>query len=181
LALATVFLVISGLWDVLVAIERFVIGLVPWATLKRRLVALVDVLPTSLVLLLFVVPLLIVEPLLVVATIAIAMGYVVIGCIAWIILKFLAIALIPAIFDLTQHRLMTLPWFAWVYRKFMKFHHYAHRLVSPYQHAAAAVLRAWRRRGAAVAGRMPGVAQLAARFAARRRATNGRPPVPSNG
>ena len=57
-------------------------------------------------------PLLIVEPLLVVATVAIAMGYVVIGAIAWIVLKLLAVALIPAIFDLTQHKLMTMRWFA---------------------------------------------------------------------
>ena len=55
------------------------------------------------------------------------MGYVVSGAIAWIVLKILAVALIPAIFDLTKHRLMTMPWFARAYEKVMAFHDYAHR------------------------------------------------------
>ena len=100
-------------------------------------------------LLIFLVPFLIVEPLLVVATVAIAMGYVVSGAIAWIVLKFLAVALIPAIFDLTKHRLMTMPWFVRAYDKVMAFHHYADRLVAPYKEAAAALTRRWRRRAAA--------------------------------
>ena len=128
-----------------------------------------------MVLLIFLVPLLIVEPLLVVATVAIAMGYVVLGAIAWIVLKLLAIAVIPAIFDLTQHRLMTMPWFARAYEKVMALHHYADRIVAPYKHAAAALLRQWRRRAFAAMSRTPGIAQLAARFAARRRAAGGRP------
>ena len=125
-------------------------------------------------------PLLIVEPLLVVATVAIAMGYVVSGAIAWIVLKFLAVALIPAIFDLTKHRLMTMPWFVRAYEKVMAFHHYADQIVAPYKQAAAAVLRQWRMRAATVTRRVPGLAHLAARFAARKRAS-GRPAMPSSG
>jgi biopolymer transport protein ExbB/TolQ len=132
------------------------------------------------VLLIFLVPFLIVEPLLVVATVAIAMGYVVSGAIAWIGLKILAVGLIPAIFDLTQHRLMTMPWFARAYDKVMAFHHYADQIVAPYKEAAAEVLRQWRRRAAAATKRVPGLAHLAARLAARKRA-NGRPALPSNG
>ncbi len=109
-----------------------------------------------------------------------AMGYVVSGAILWIVLKVLSIALIPAIFDLTQHRLMTMHWFVIAYDKVMAWHHYADRIVAPYKHAAAAVVRQWRRRAAAMATRAPGVAQLAARFASRKRAANGRPPAPTN-
>jgi hypothetical protein len=173
-ALAMVFLVVAWLWDNLVAIGRTLAGVVPWARFKQAFAALVDRLPAPLVLLIFLVPFLIVEPLLVVATIAIAMGYVVVGAIAWIILKFLAIALIPAIFDLTQHRLMTMPWFVRAYEKVQAFHDYAHMIVAPYKQAAAAVLRHWRMRAATVTRRVPGLAHLAARFAARKRA-NGRP------
>ena len=128
----------------------------------------------------FLVPFLIVEPLLVGATIAIAMGYVVSGAIAWIILKFLAIAVIPAIFGLTQHKLMTMPWFVWAYGKVMAFHHYADRIVAPYTHAAKALVSQWRRRATLAANRVPGVAQIAARFA-RRRSANVRPAMRSNG
>jgi hypothetical protein len=173
LALAMAFLAAASVWDGLIALARLIVRLIPLTRFKQAFVALVDRLPAPLVLLIFLVPFLIVEPLLVVATVAIAMGYVVLGAIAWIVLKLLAIGVIPAIFDLTEHRLMTLPWFVWAYQKVTVWHHYAHRIVAPYKHAAAAVLRRWRRKTAAAMGRTPGAAQLAARFAARKRAANG--------
>jgi hypothetical protein len=179
LALAMAFLALAWVWDGFVAIERFVVRLIPWTRFKRAFAALVDRLPAPLVLLIFLVPFLIVEPLLVVATVAIAMGYFLIGVIAWIVLKLLAVALIPAIFDLTQHRLMTMPWFARAYGKVMAFHDYADRVVAPYKEAAAAVLREWRSRAALTTRRVPGLALLAARVAARKRA-NGRPAMPSS-
>jgi hypothetical protein len=181
LPLAMLFLAIAWVWDGLIGIARFVVGLIPWTRFKEVFAALVDRLPLVIVLLIFVVPLAIVEPALALAAVAIAMGYVVSGVIAWIVLKLLSIGLIAGIFDLTKHRLLTIPWFAWVYDKLMAFHHYAHRIVAPYQHAAATLLRQWRRRAAAATIRLPGAAQLAARFAARRRASNGRPPLPLGG
>ena len=181
LALAMAFLVVATIWDGLIAIERLLVRLIPWTRFKRGFAAVVDRLPAPLVLVIFLVPFLIVEPLLVVATVAIAMGYVISGAIAWIILKFLALALIPAIFDLTQHKLMTMPWFVVAYDKVIAWHHYADRIVAPYKHGAEALLRQWRRRAAAMATRAPGVAPLAARFAARKRAANARPPVATNG
>lgn len=180
LALAIAFLAVAWVWDALVAIGRTLAGIVPWAHFKRAFASLVDRLPAPLVLLIFLVPFLIVEPLLVVATVAIALGYVVTGAIAWVLLKVVAVSLIPAIFDLTKHRLMTMPWFVLAYDKVMVFHHYADQIVAPYKEAAATVLRQWRRRAATATRRVPGLAQLAARFAARKRA-NGRPPVAERG
>jgi hypothetical protein len=179
--LAAVFLAVAWVWDAIVAVGRTLAGFIPWARFKQAFGALIDRLPAPLVLLIFLVPFLIVEPLLVVATVAIAMGYVVSGAIAWIVLKFLAVALIPAIFDLTKHRLMTMPWFVRAYQKVMAFHHYAEALVAPYKEAAAALLRQWRRRAALATRRVPGLAQLAARFAARKRAANGRSGVAERG
>src|SRR6185437_247206 len=174
LALALVFLVVAWLWDGLVAIGGTLAGFIPWARFKQSFAVVIDRLPAPLVLLIFLVPLLIVQPLLTVATVAIAMGYVVSGAIAWIVLKLLAISVIPAIFDLTKHRLMTMPWFVRAYEKMMAFHHYADQIVAPYKQAAAAVLRQWRRRASAATKRVPGIAHLAARFATRKRAS-GRP------
>jgi hypothetical protein len=170
LALAVCFLAVASLWDGLVAIGARVAAIVPWARFKRGFASLIDWLPTPLVLLIFLVPFLIVEPLLVVATIAIAMGYVVLGAIAWVVLKILAIALLPAIFDLTKHRLMTMPWFVKAYEKVVAVHDWADAIVAPYKEAAAAVLRQWRRKVRALFGREQGMAQRAARFAARKRA-----------
>jgi len=175
LALAVAFLAASWVWDGLIALARRIVGLIPWTRFKLALSAAVDHLPAPLVLLIFLVPFLIVEPLLVVATVAIAMGYVISGAIAWIVLKMLAIGVLPAIFDLTEHRLMTMPWFARAHGKVMAFHHYAERVVAPYRLVAAALLRQWGRRAAAVMSRVPGIAQVAARVAARRRSVNGRP------
>jgi hypothetical protein len=180
LALAMVFVVVAWVWDGLSAVGRAIAAFVPWARFKQAFARLVDRLPAPLVLLIFLVPFLIVEPLLVGATIAIAMGYVVSGAIAWIVLKFLAVALIPAIFDLTKHKLMTMPWFVRAYEKLMAFHHYADQIVAPYKQAASAVLRQWRMRASTVTRRVPGLAHLAARFAARKR-SSGRPAMPSNG
>ena len=180
LALAMVFLALAWVWDLFIAVWRRLVSFIPWTRFKRAFVALVDRLPAPLVLLIFLVPFLIVEPLLVAATIAIAMGYVVSGAIAWIVLKFLAVGLIPAIFDLTQHRLLTMPWFARAYAKVMAFHHYADQIVAPYKEAAAEVVRQWCRSASALTKRVPGLAHLAVRLAARKRA-NGRPPLPSNG
>jgi hypothetical protein len=180
LALALAFLAVATVWDGLIALGRLAARLIPWTRFKRGFIALVDWLPAPAVLLIFLVPFLIIEPTLTLCLVAMAMGYVVSGAILWIVLKVLSIALIPAIFDLTQHRLMTMPWFVMAYDKVIAWHHYADRIVAPYKHAAAAVVRQWRRRAAAMATRAPGVAQLAARFASRKRAANGRPPAPTN-
>jgi hypothetical protein len=167
LALAMAFLAVSWVWDALAAIARRLVAVIPWKQVKAAVAAVIDRLPAPLVLLMFLVPFLIVEPLLVVATVAIAMGYVFWGAVAWIILKILAIAVIPAIFDLTRHRLMTMSWFAWAFDKVMAFHHYADRIVAPYKLAARALVRKGRQRAGALMRRTPGMAQLAARFAAR--------------
>jgi hypothetical protein len=180
LALAMVFVLVAWMWDGLAAVGRALASFIPWARFKQSFARLVDRLPAPLVLLIFLVPFLIVEPLLTVMLVVIAMGYVVSGVIAWIALKLLSIALIPAIFDLTKHRLMTMPWFVRAYEKVMAFHHYADQIVAPYKNAAAAVLRQWRMRAAVVTRRVPGLAHLAARFASRKR-SNGRPAMPSNG
>ena len=176
-ALAMLFLAVAWIWDGLSAVVRVLVALIPWTRFKTAFVAAIDRLPAPLALLVFLVPFLIVEPLLVVATVAVAMGYVVSGAIAWIILKILAIGVIPAIFDLTQHRLMTMPWFVRVYEKVLAFHHYADQIVAPYKLAAAAVLGEWRRKAVRLMGDERGMTSRAARYAARKRGGNRRPPI----
>jgi hypothetical protein len=172
LALALIFLAAAWVWDALAAVGRVVATILPWRRLKAALTAFIDWLPAPAALLIFLVPFLIVEPLLVVATVAIAMGYVFWGCVCWIILKCLAIGLIPALFELTRHRLMTMPWFVWAFDKVMAFHHYADRIVAPYKRAAGRMVARWRTMASALLGRQTnGVAHRAARYAQRRRAS----------
>jgi len=175
LALAMAFLAGAWVWDGLAAAGRVVAALVPWERFKAGFAAVVDRLPAPLALLLFLIPFMIVEPLLVVATVAIAMGYVFWGAVAWIVLKTASIAVIPAIFDLTKRRLMTMPWFVRAFDRVMAFHHYADRIVAPYKNAARALAARWRARAVSLMQRQThGTAQRAARLAARRRAANGR-------
>jgi len=174
LALAFAFLLSAWVWDALAAAGAWVVAWLPWTRIKAAFAALVDRLPAPVALVFFLVPFLIVEPLLVVATVAIAMGYVFWGAVAWIVLKTLSIAVIPSIFNLTRHRLMTMPWFVRVFDKVMAFHHYADRIVSPYKNAALALMRTWRARAVALLTRStrtgaPGLAVRAQRFAARKR------------
>jgi hypothetical protein len=181
LALAMLFLTVSWVWDAFIAAGRWAVGLIPWTRFKQAFVGLVDRLPMPIVLLIFLVPLAIVEPLLTLSVIAMAMGYFVLGLVAYIILKVVGFGLIAVIFDLTKHRLLTVPWFARAFDKVMVFHDYAHKIVAPYRHAAVALLRQLRQRASATASKLPGLAPLATRFAARRRGANGRPPLPLNG
>lgn len=174
LALAFAFLLSAWVWDALAAVGAWVAAWLPWTRIKAAFAAVVDSVPAPVALLFFLVPFLIVEPLLVVATVAIAMGYVFWGVLAWIVLKTLSIAVIPSIFNLTKHRLMTMPWFVRVFDKVMAFHHYADRIVRPYKDAALALMRRWRARAAALLTRttgtaVPGIAQRAQRLAARKR------------
>ena len=170
LALALAFLAVAWVWDELAAVGQRLFALIPWQRLKTAFVFVIDRLPAPLVLLVFLVPFLIVEPLMVVATVAIAFGYVFWGAVAWIGLKMLALAVLPAIFDLTKHRLMTMPWFVRAFDMVMAFHHYAHRIVAPYKRAAKALVARWRSRASALLPwRTGGTAQLAARFVARKR------------
>ena len=175
LGLAMLFLAVAWLWDGFIAIGRLIAGLIPWTRFKQAFAALIDRLPAPAALLIFLVPLLIVEPLLALMVVAIAMGYVVSGAIAWIVLKILSIAVIPAIFDLTQHRLMTMPWFVAVYEKVVVFHDYADAIVKPYKRAAAELLRQWRARAAAALARLPGARGLAAQYQGLRSARVDRP------
>lgn len=167
LALAIAFLVTVWVWDAMAAAGAWIVAWLPWRQIKAAFVAAIDRLPAPLVLLVFLVPFMIVEPLLVVATVAIAMGYVLWGAIAWIVLKTLSIAVIPSIFNLTKHRLMTMPWFVWVFDKVMALHTWAHRIVAPYKQAAGALLARWRAGAAALLRRQR--AGIVARFAARKR------------
>ncbi len=174
LALALAFLAGAWMWDGLAAVVGRIVAFIPWSRFKAAFVWAIDRLPAPFALLVFLVPFLIVEPLLVVATVAIAMGYVFWGAICWIVLKALSIAVIPAIFNLTKHRLMTMPWFVWTFEKVMAFHHYADRIVAPYKRAAAALVARMRARATALLRVRPrGTAQRAARFA-RRRSASGR-------
>ena len=174
---------VAWAWDGLVAGGRALAGFIPWARFKQSFALLVDRLPAPLVLLIFLVPFLIVEPL-VDGDCFVRYGDGLCrfrrNCVDRAEV-FLSIAVIPAIFDLTKHRLMTMPWFVRAYEKVMAFHHYADAIVAPYKQAAAVICRQWRMRAAIVTRRVPGLAHLAAASPPASAPISSRPAMPSGG
>ena len=48
-------------------------------------------------------------------------------------MKIFGFGLVVPIFDVTREKLLTLPWFAYLYEKLLVFHEFAQRLVAPYR------------------------------------------------
>ena len=144
LLLAAVFLFESWFWQGCIGLGRRIVALVPWAALKARIAAAVVRWPGWLVLVIFLIPVAIIEPMQTVCVVLAARGYVVAGILGFIALKFFGLGLIAVMFDLMRERLLAMPWFAWVYGKFVVFHTFAHGLVAPYKAAAVKETRALR-------------------------------------
>ena len=141
---AAVFLFESWFWQGCIALGRRIAALIPWTALKARLAAIIAILPAPVVLAIFLVPVAIIEPMQTVCVYLIARGHVLIGVVGFIALKFFGLGIIAVMFDLTREKLLSMPWFAWVYAKFVAFHAFAHHLIEPYKEAALKEMRALR-------------------------------------
>jgi hypothetical protein len=144
LLLAAIFLFESWFWQGCIAFGRRIVALIPWATVKRHISSVVAKLPAPVVLVIFLIPVAIIEPLQTVCVYLTARGHLFLGIVGFIALKFLGLGLIAVMFDLTRDKLLSMPWFAWVYAKFVAFHAFAHDLVAPYKAAVVNEMRALR-------------------------------------
>lgn len=149
LLLAAAFLFESWFWQGCIALARWIVGLIPWAAVRTLVAAGVEKLPAPIVLVLFLIPVAIIEPMLTLCVYLIARGYFLLGILGYVALKFFGLGLIAVVFDLTRHKLLSMPWFAWVYAKFVVFNTFAHQLVAPYKEAIVSEMGALRRRGRA--------------------------------
>lgn len=143
----------TWIWGSMMAVMRRLVALIPWTALKQALVRLVDWMPIWAVVLFFGVPFGLVELGSLGCVVLAATGHIVMGGVVYVLLKIFGLALTAAIFDLSRQKLLTLPWFAYVYDKLVVFHAYAHHLVEPYQAAAVASLRQLRARVSAYLAR----------------------------
>jgi hypothetical protein len=144
LLLAAIFLFESWFWQGCIALGRRIVAIIPWDALKARIAALVARLPAPVVLIFFLVPVVIIEPMQTVCVYLTVRGHWLIGIVGFITLKFLGLGLIAVLFDLTREKLLSMPWFAWVYAKFVAFHAFAHALIAPYKEAVAKEMRGLR-------------------------------------
>jgi hypothetical protein len=136
LALALAFLFETWIWDRVAAAAQRIAALVRWAEVRVALMRVIDRLPAWAALLLFGVPFIVAEGGSFVCVVLTAMGHVVAGVVGYTAIKLVGFALLAAIFDLTKPKLMTLPWFVFVYDKALVFHHFALGLIAPYRVAA---------------------------------------------
>ena len=149
---ALVVLFETWIWGGMMAVVRRLGALFPWIALKQAFARLVDFLPAWAILLIFGVPFVVNEIGSLGCVILGATGHIFAGALGYIAFKVIGFGLIAAIFDLTRDKLLTMPWFVFVYEKFLAFHHYAHSLVAPYQDAAVGYLRGLRARARAYLG-----------------------------
>src|SRR5574337_1712013 len=88
---ALVFLIEAWLWDLMIALGRWTVGLLPWAAFKAAIVQLIERLPPYGALPLFLIPIAVVEPLKFVAVDQIAHGHLFRGLLALVALKFVGV------------------------------------------------------------------------------------------
>ena len=149
LLLAAAFLFESWFWQGCIALGRRIVALIPCAALKAHIAAAIAKLPAPVVLVVFLIPVAIIEPMQTVCVYLIARGYLLLGILGFVALKFFGLGLIAVTFDLTREKLLSMPWFAWVYAKFVAFHAFAHDLIAPYKEAVTREMRALRQRARA--------------------------------
>jgi hypothetical protein len=144
LVLALAFLVEAWVWRGCVVLGRRIIAFIPWVRLKARIAAFIAILPAPVALIIFLIPLAIVEPFKIVALWLIAVGHPILGALGWVVMQFAGVGLVAVAFELTRDKLLSMPWFVWVYQKFLIYHAYAHELVEPYKEAVVNEMRALR-------------------------------------
>ena len=130
---AVVFLVEAWLWDMTIVLGHWVIGLLPWQAFKDAVIRLVGGLPPYGALPLFFIPVAVIEPLKIVAIQQLAHGHFLRGVLAFVVLKFVGVALVAFVFDLTREKLLTIGWFARFYAWVMKWRDRAHAFIEPYK------------------------------------------------
>ena len=136
LILALAFLFETWVWDSLVAVFTWLARSIPWQRIRRATKDIINRLPAFVAVLLFGVPVVVMEGGSALAVVLVALGHVVIGTFLYGFLKLVGVSLIAVIYDLTSEKLMTLPWFVWLYEKYERLHQLARALVEPYKRTA---------------------------------------------
>lgn len=149
LLFALVFLFETWVWNAAVAGLGWIAKRIPWQRIRRKAKDIINRLPAFVAVLLFGVPVIAMESGSALAVVFAALGHLMLGAMLYGLMKLLGVTLIAVIYDLTEEKLMTLPWFVWLHGKFEHLHHIAREFVEPYRQAAVAMMRQWRERAVA--------------------------------
>jgi len=141
LPLAIIFLFETWVWRKLVALASAVAALLPWEAFRDAARRVLNRLPAIFSVLLFGIPLAVSEGGAFVSVVMMATGHVFMGATLYVGMKIFGLFLVPIIFEITREKLLSLPWFAYLYEKFEALHAAVRRFVEPYKLAAKEVLR----------------------------------------
>ncbi len=141
LPLALVFLFETWVWRKLVALASAIAALLPWQEFRDAARRILGRLPAIFSVLLFVIPLAVSEGGAFVSVVMMATGHVIMGATLYVAMKIFGLFLVPIIFEITREKLLSLPWFAYLYGKFEALHAAVRRFVEPYKQAAIQMSR----------------------------------------
>ena len=145
LPLAIAFLFETWVWRWLVALARALAEILPWVRFRDAARRFIGRAPAIVAVVLFGVPLAVSEVGAFISVVTMATGHVIAGMVLYVVMKIFGLFLVPIIFEITREKLMTLPWFVWLYEKFEALHAMASRFVAPYRQRARELLReGWR-------------------------------------
>jgi hypothetical protein len=141
LPLAIIFLFETWVWRKLVALASFVARLLPWERFRDAARHVLNRAPAFVSVELFGVPLVVSEFGAFISVVLMATGHLFFGMALYVAMKIFGLFLVPVIFELTREKLLSLPWFAYLYGKFEALHAMASRFVAPYRQAALGLAR----------------------------------------
>jgi hypothetical protein len=141
LPLAIVFLIETWIWLKLVALARYVASLLPWERFRDAARRALNRAPAIVSVALFGAPLLVSEGGAFVSVVMMATGHLLLGMTLYVTMKIFGLLLVPVIFEITREKLLSLPWFAYLFAKFEALHAMARRFVAPYRQVALGLAR----------------------------------------
>jgi hypothetical protein len=129
--LALVFLFEAWLWEHLRPLVGWIVDLVAWEKLKRRLAAAIEHLSPYPTLLIFLIPVALLFPLKLLGLWMLAHGSWLGAMAVLAVAKMMSVGVTAFIFDVTKPKLLQLGWFRWFYEHMLVWLDKAHALIDP--------------------------------------------------
>jgi hypothetical protein len=131
IVLALLFLMEAWLWDHLEPIVARVVNLIPWGRLKEKLARMIEDLPPSATLIVFVIPFIVLLPLKFLEFFFIAKRDWLAAGLILVVAKLLGLGVTAFIFDVTRDKLLQMAWFRRMYDWIMWLRGWAHEITEP--------------------------------------------------
>lgn len=143
---AVLFLVEAWLWDRLAPLVAWCVEALPWRRWKDELATAIARLSPAATLVVFAVPAGLLVPVKLGAVWLFAHDHWFVGAATLLAAKVLGLGISAFLFDLCRDKLLTMPWFAWLYRTVLAVRDWAHRQTEPFRRRLRAAVERVRRR-----------------------------------